>query len=218
VSRVGELELTTRRQLVRTLVAMIKQLNEQIKEVERQITTAIREHPDGEIFLSLFKGSVITAAELLAEIGDCRARYPHRDRSRATPVMPRSRSSEANAKQRAFAGAATSGCARRSASWPTAPATGTPGHKRCTPTRSPGATTTPAQSAPSAAPGVASSGDAGRTASPMTRRATAHCGNGSPSSSPPQRGPVVDHAATVRMAAGVVAPHSSDSNRVIAAQ
>ena len=38
-------------------------------------------HPDGPVFLSLFKSpaSVITAAELLAEIGDCRARYPTRD-------------------------------------------------------------------------------------------------------------------------------------------
>ena len=37
--------------------------------------------PDGQIFLSLFKSpaSVITAAELLAEIGDCRERYPTRD-------------------------------------------------------------------------------------------------------------------------------------------
>ena len=35
---------------------------------------------------------------------------------------------------------------------------------------------------------------------------------------PTTAGPVVDHAATVRMAGGVVAPHSSDSNRVIAAQ
>ena len=33
---------------------------------------------DGEIFLSLFKDSVITAAELLSETGDCRARYPSR--------------------------------------------------------------------------------------------------------------------------------------------
>ena len=43
--------------------------------------TAVREHPDGQIFLSLFKSpaSVITAAELLAEIGDCRERYPTRD-------------------------------------------------------------------------------------------------------------------------------------------
>jgi transposase len=78
-SRVGELELATRRQLVRSLVAMITQLNAQIAELERRIATAIREHPDGQIFTSLFKGSVVTAAELLSEIGDCRARYPTRD-------------------------------------------------------------------------------------------------------------------------------------------
>ncbi len=41
----------------------------------------MREHPDGRIFLSLFKkpDSVICAVELVAEIGDCRARYPSRD-------------------------------------------------------------------------------------------------------------------------------------------
>src|ERR1035441_9160452 len=80
-TRVGELELATRRQLVLSLVATIKTINEQIKQLERQIATAIREHPDGAIFLSLFKKprSVICAAELLAEIGDCRARYPTRD-------------------------------------------------------------------------------------------------------------------------------------------
>jgi len=77
--RVGERELATRRQLVLTLVSMISLVNRQVKELERQIATAIREHPDGQIFLSLFKGTVITAAELLAEIGDCRARYPTRD-------------------------------------------------------------------------------------------------------------------------------------------
>ena len=67
--------------LVLSLVATIKTINEQIKQLERQIATAIRERPDGAIFLSLFKkpNSVITAAELLAEIGDCRGRYPTRD-------------------------------------------------------------------------------------------------------------------------------------------
>jgi transposase len=79
VGRVGELELATRRQLVLTLVAMITQLNAQARELERQIVTAIREHPDGQIFTSLFKGAVLTAAELLAEMGDCRARYPTRE-------------------------------------------------------------------------------------------------------------------------------------------
>jgi transposase len=77
--RVGELELGTRRQLVLTLVVMIKSLNAQITQLERQIATAVREHPDGQIFLSLFKGSTITAAEMLAEIGDCRVRYPSGD-------------------------------------------------------------------------------------------------------------------------------------------
>src|SRR5450755_1893151 len=80
-ARVGELELATRRALVLSLVATIKTINEQTKQLERQIATAIREHPDGAIYLSLFKKprSVICAAELLAEIGDCRARYPTRD-------------------------------------------------------------------------------------------------------------------------------------------
>jgi transposase len=79
--RVGELELTARRQLVLSFVAMVRTLNAQVKQLEREIRTAIHAHPDGPIFLSLFKSpaSVITAAELLAEIGDCRARYPTRD-------------------------------------------------------------------------------------------------------------------------------------------
>jgi len=77
--RVGEQELATRRQLVLTLVSMIKLVNGQVKELERHIAVAIRPHPDGDIFLSLFKGTALTAAVLLAEIGDCRARYPARD-------------------------------------------------------------------------------------------------------------------------------------------
>jgi transposase len=79
--RAGELEINTRRQLVLALVSALKPLVTQIKALERQIATAVRAHPDGEIFLSLFKdpSSVITAATLLSEIGDCRARYPTRD-------------------------------------------------------------------------------------------------------------------------------------------
>jgi transposase len=79
--RAGELEINTRRQLVLALVSALKPLVAQIKQLERQIATAVRTHPDGEIFLSLFKdpSSVLTAAMLLGEIGDCRARYPTRD-------------------------------------------------------------------------------------------------------------------------------------------
>ena len=80
-ARVGALELAARRQLVLSFVAMIRTLNAQIKDLERQIRAQVHAHPDGQIFLSLFKSpaSVITAAELLAEIGDCRERYPTRD-------------------------------------------------------------------------------------------------------------------------------------------
>jgi transposase len=79
--RVGEAEMAARRALVLALVATIKPLVEQIKQLTEQIATALRDHPDGEIFLSLFRDprSVVTAAELLAEIGDCRTRYPTRD-------------------------------------------------------------------------------------------------------------------------------------------
>jgi transposase len=79
--RLGEAELNARRQLVLALVATLKTLVAQVKHLEQQIATAVRAHPDGEIFLSLFKdpSSVVTAAELLAEIGDCRARYPTGD-------------------------------------------------------------------------------------------------------------------------------------------
>lgn len=79
--RAGEQEIAVRRALVLALVAALKPLVEQIKTLERQIARAVREHPDGEIFLSLFRDpkSVICAATLLAEIGDCRARYPSRD-------------------------------------------------------------------------------------------------------------------------------------------
>jgi transposase len=79
--RVGDAEMIARRAIVLALVAAITPLVDQIKQLTEQIATALREHPDGEIFLSLFRDprSVVTAAELLAEIGDCRARYPTRD-------------------------------------------------------------------------------------------------------------------------------------------
>jgi hypothetical protein len=53
----------------------------QIAELERDIAQALREHPDGAIFRAFFRSpdSVICAATRLSEIGDCRARYPHRD-------------------------------------------------------------------------------------------------------------------------------------------
>jgi transposase len=76
--RAGEAELEARRAVVLALVAGLKPLVEQIKLLTSQIGGAVRAHNDGPIFLSLFRDdkSVVTAAELLAEIGDRRDRHP----------------------------------------------------------------------------------------------------------------------------------------------
>jgi len=79
--RAGEEEMSARCQVVLALVATLTPLVQQIRQLDRQIAAAVRAHPDGEIFLSLFKSpdSTLTAATMLAEIGDCRTRYPSRD-------------------------------------------------------------------------------------------------------------------------------------------
>ena len=75
---VGELEQDARRNAVIGLVAALTPIVEQISQLTSQIAGATRSHPDGAIFLSLFRDpkSVVTAAGLLAEMGDNRARYP----------------------------------------------------------------------------------------------------------------------------------------------
>jgi transposase len=74
----GELETDARRSAVLGLIAALTPIVEQISQLTSEIRGAIHTHPDGPIFLSFFRDpkSVITAAGLLAEIGDNRARYP----------------------------------------------------------------------------------------------------------------------------------------------
>lgn len=79
--RAGALEAEARRSAVLGLVAALKPIVNQIRELTSQIAQAVRAHPDGQVFLPLFKDpkSVVTAARLVAEIGDDRARYPTRE-------------------------------------------------------------------------------------------------------------------------------------------
>ena len=60
------------------LVGTLGALVERIKGLEERIAKVVRAHPDGEIFLSLFvsHNSTLTAASLVAQIGDQRERYP----------------------------------------------------------------------------------------------------------------------------------------------
>jgi transposase len=76
--RAGEIEIEARRATVLALVATLETLLKQIRLLEERIAKAVRAHPDGEIFLSLFlgKNTTLTAASLVAHIGECRERYP----------------------------------------------------------------------------------------------------------------------------------------------
>ena len=78
--RAGALESEARRQVVLALVAAIEPLVTRITELTSEIREALNDHPDGETFRSLFKDprSAVCAATMLAEIGDCRERYPTR--------------------------------------------------------------------------------------------------------------------------------------------
>ena len=79
--RAGIHETEARRAVVLALIAAIRPMVAKITELTAEIAHRVRSHPDGQIFLSLFKDpkSVVTAASLLAEIGDCRDRYPTPD-------------------------------------------------------------------------------------------------------------------------------------------
>lgn len=55
---------------------VLKTLRAQIDELDTRIAELLDAHPDAHIFHSLPRAGTIRAATLLAEIGDCRARFP----------------------------------------------------------------------------------------------------------------------------------------------
>ena len=56
--------------------AVLTTLAEQIKTLSGQIAEQLAQHADAHIFTSLPRSGTVRAARLLAEIGDCRARFP----------------------------------------------------------------------------------------------------------------------------------------------
>lgn len=60
----------------RALLTVLSSLVEQIKTLSEQITEQLALHTDAQIFTSLPRSGTVRAARLLAEIGDCRARFP----------------------------------------------------------------------------------------------------------------------------------------------
>jgi transposase len=80
--------------IVVTLVDLLTTLREDQARVEARIKEALLAHPDGAIFQSLPRAGTVRAATLLAEIGDCRARYPDaQSLAAAAGVAPSTRQS-----------------------------------------------------------------------------------------------------------------------------
>ena len=76
--RADALETEARRQIVLALVCALEPIVARISELESEIRAALIDHPDGTTFRSLFVDpkTAVTPAILIAEIGDCRNRYP----------------------------------------------------------------------------------------------------------------------------------------------
>jgi transposase len=79
---------------VLAVVAVLRALNTAVKDLDRSAATHLGEHPDGEIFTSLPRSGRISAAQMLAEWGDCRQAYDGPDSVAAlagcTPVTKES--------------------------------------------------------------------------------------------------------------------------------
>jgi transposase len=62
---------------VRSLVAVITALSQQVKDLQGQVEAHFRQHPDAEIYLSQPGMGAIVGARVLAEFGDDPCRYAH---------------------------------------------------------------------------------------------------------------------------------------------
>jgi transposase len=79
VGRAGEAECDASGELVRSLVTILVPLVAQIQQLSAAIAATLTDHPDGPLLQSLPRSGQINAAQLLAELGDDRGRFPTAD-------------------------------------------------------------------------------------------------------------------------------------------
>jgi transposase len=75
-SQVGDAEAEASGDVVRALVAVLSPLVAQIQQLSAAIAAALAQHPDGPLLQSLPRSGAVNAAQILAELGDDRARFP----------------------------------------------------------------------------------------------------------------------------------------------
>jgi transposase len=127
----------------------------QIEELEGEVVERLGTHADAAIFTALPRSGWVRAAALLAEIGDCRARFP--DAESLTCLAGAAPSTRRSGKHRRSCSAlpATRSSGPRSWTSPVTPATTTPGQLTSTSRPEPAAMATPTPSASWPGPGSA---------------------------------------------------------------
>jgi transposase len=84
------------------LVRMVEALNAEIEQIEHDISQLFSNHPDQHIFASPPRSGMVRAATLLAEIGDCRERFPSDDALAALAGASPSTRQSGNREQTVF--------------------------------------------------------------------------------------------------------------------
>jgi transposase len=75
-SQVGDSEADASGDVVRALVSVLVPLVAHIQQLSARLEAAVPQHPDGPLVQSLPRSGAINAAQILAELGDDRARFP----------------------------------------------------------------------------------------------------------------------------------------------
>lgn len=75
-SQVGDAEAEASGDVVRALVAVLTPLVGQLQQLSAAVEATLAQHPDGPVVQSLPRSGAVNAAQILAELGDDRARFP----------------------------------------------------------------------------------------------------------------------------------------------
>lgn len=75
ITQVGEAEAEVSGEVVRALVAVLTPLVGHLQQLSAAIAAALAHHPDGPLLQSLPRSGAVNAAQILAELGDDRARF-----------------------------------------------------------------------------------------------------------------------------------------------
>ncbi len=77
--KAGATEADVKAELVKAQVKILQVLVEQLADVTRLVEHLVQQHPDGPVVMSFPRAGRVNAAQILAELGDCRDRYASED-------------------------------------------------------------------------------------------------------------------------------------------